>query len=293
MKAFQETLAAILVEFQTLNTTLARLIPEVAPTPDFSHSAFRWVRNGHQGSLEALARTGQTALSHLQGIDEQKAALDRNTQQFIRRLPANNALLWGARGTGKSSLIRALLDAYENEGLRVIEVDRSQMADLPLIGHLVRHRPERFILFFDDLAFESDDRDYKALKAALEGSLSTLPENVLIYATSNRRHLLPELIESNLLTKHHGTEIHPGEVVEETLSLSERFGLWLSFHPFTQTQYLDIVHAWFSELGNPELTEDDRREALAYALLRGSRSGRVARQFAHDRIGRQRLEGHN
>jgi predicted AAA+ superfamily ATPase len=279
-------LTALLQELRRLNDTLTRWAPPEPVDTDFEQIAFRW----EQGRLEPLPEPQQLPLEDLRGIEAQKNQLIQNTRQFLKGLPANNALLWGARGTGKSSLIRALLTAYRDQGLRIIEVDRTQLRELAEISRLVGDRPERFILFFDDLAFEADDGTYKALKAALEGSLAALPRNLLIYATSNRRHLLPEAMETQWLTRHQGTEIHPAEAVEETLSLSERFGLWLSFHPFTQDQYLDIVAHWLDRLGAPQSLEEARTEALAHALLRGSRSGRVAFQFAKTWVGSRRLE---
>jgi uncharacterized protein len=215
--------------------------------------------------------------------------LERNTRQFLKGLPANNALLWGSRGTGKSSLLRALLTRYAPEGLRIVQVEAHELVSLPDIVEPLRERPERFIIFADDLSFEADDPGYKALKAALDGALEGTPENVLIYATSNRRHLMPERMVDNLEARRVDDEIHPGEAVEEKISLSERFGLWVSFHPFNQDQYLEVVSHWLRRLGATPSAES-RAEALRYALLRGSRSGRVAWQFARDWAGRQGLE---
>jgi hypothetical protein len=239
-----------------------------------------------------VARPASVALSDLQGIDEQKTALARNTRQFVAGLPCNNALLWGARGTGKSSLVKALLAEHRAQGLRLIEVDAGDLVDLPEIVEPLADRRERFVVFADDLAFDADDAGFRALKAVLEGSVAAAPDNVVLYATSNRRHLVPEMMQDNRDTRAVDGEIHPGEAVEEKISLSERFGLWLSFHPFRQDAYLEIVAAWLQRI-DPELPfdEDARQAALQWALARGARSGRVARQFALDWAGRARLEG--
>jgi predicted AAA+ superfamily ATPase len=232
-------------------------------------------------------------LSDLHGVDSQKALIEQNTRQFVEGRTANNALLTGARGTGKSSLVKAVLDKFHRQGLRLIEVEKHDLIDLPDIVDQVAGRPERFILFCDDLSFElSEAVGYKALKAILDGSIAATSENLLIYATSNRRHLMPEYMQENLETKYLGEEIHPGETVEEKISLSERFGLWVSFYPFDQDAYLDIVAHWLRELGCPEAEiPKSRQEALQWALLRGSRSGRVAWQFARDYAGRSAGDG--
>ncbi|ABI55646.1 ATP-binding protein [Alkalilimnicola ehrlichii MLHE-1] len=272
---------------------LDRLEPLLPAQPDIPWdqvSALRWSREGHRAGLVPVRHPHRIAPEALKGIDRQRTALDRNTRQFLRQLPANNALLWGSRGTGKSSLVKALLTRYADQGLRLVELDRYHLPDLPLLLEQLADRPERFILFCDDLSFEADDPGYKALKAALDGSISVAPENVLIYATSNRRHLLPEYHSENEQTRLVDGEIHHGEAVEEKISLSERFGLWLSFYPFDQEAYLEIVFSWLKRLG---ATADDpeqiRAEALRYALGRGSRSGRVAWQFARDYAGRRGL----
>jgi hypothetical protein len=250
--------------------------------------AWRWRsgRNG-RGALEPVPTPPFMALDDLLGLDRQKAILERNTRQFLAGLPANNALLWGARGTGKSSLVKALLGPYAPQGLRLIEIGKAQLDELPdLLGQL-HGRPQRCILFCDDLSFASDEPGYQHLKAVLEGSLSAPPENVLIYATSNRRHLMPESLADNRDIRVLEGEIHPGEAVEEKISLSERFGLWLSFHPFDQAQYLAVVRHWLTRFGAPEPDSDVvTRAALQWALERGSRSGRVAWQFAKDWLGR-------
>lgn len=257
--------------------------------PDWSASAYRWVRRHGRGRLQAVPHPQLLDLDGLLGIDRQKQLLERNTRQFLAGLPANNALLWGARGTGKSSLIRGLLTRYADQGLRVIEVDRSDLIDLPDIVEPLHGRPECFLIYADDLSFEADDASYKALKATIEGSLAAPPENVLIYATSNRRHLLPEYQSENQDTQNIDGEIHPGEAVEEKVSLSERFGLWLSFHPFNQDEYLDIVQSCLQRFDQPVLNAQTRELALRWALQRGSRSGRVAWQFARDLAGRAGL----
>jgi predicted AAA+ superfamily ATPase len=224
----------------------------------------------------------------LSAVDDQKAALDRNMRQFIKGLPANNVLLAGSRGCGKSSLIKALLPRYAKKGLRLVEVDRDDLIDLPEITARLENQPFSFILFADDLSFESGDAAYKPLKAALDGSVSGLPANVLICATSNRRHLMPEFFAENDATQHLGGEVRPGESIEEKISLSDRFGLILTFYPFDQDAYLAIVESWIAALGGAS-AEATRIEALQWAIQRGGRSGRVAQQFARDWVGRQGL----
>ncbi len=256
--------------------------------PDFDAAcAFRW--NHAQRTLDPVANFQRIALSDLIGIDDQKARIAQNTLQFVRGGTANNVLLTGARGTGKSSLVKALLNEHADESLRVIQIDKSGLADLPSIVELVQGRPERFILYCDDLSFNSDETGYQALKAALDGDLVAFSSNLLIYATSNRRHLMPEYMADNLATRNAGEEIHPAESVEEKVSLSERFGLWISFYPFGQEEYLEIAAHWLAHLGWPHgMTEEVRRAALQWSLSRGSRSGRVAGQFARDWCGRTR-----
>jgi hypothetical protein len=276
---------------------LARLEPLLPPRADtdWSAPAFRWRRRQYLGvalgHLEPVYRVARIEPGDLQHVDSQKEAILRNTEQFVRGLPANNVLLTGARGTGKSSLIRACLVTYVEHGLRLIEVDKHDLVDLPDIVARVADRPERFIVFCDDLSFEAGESSYKALKAALDGSVAAPSANVVIYATSNRRHLMPEYMRENLDTKYEADgEIHPGETVEEKISLSERFGLWLTFYPFRQDDYLDIVAHWLRQLGaDTAAIETARPEALQFALGRGSRSGRVALQFARDYAGRHGL----
>jgi hypothetical protein len=228
------------------------------------------------------------SLDALKEIGPQKEKIQRNTLQFVQSKPANNVLLTGARGTGKSSLIRACLHAYAAQGLRLIEVDKADLTDLPDIVETVSERPEKFIIFCDDLSFEDGEAGYKALKSILDGSVAATTPNVLIYATSNRRHLLPEYMQDNLSYTHTDDgEVHPGEVVEEKISLSERFGLWVSFYPFSQNEYLTIVAQWLTSFDvDLKTIEGAKPEALVWALERGSRSGRVAYQFARDYAGR-------
>ena len=268
------------------------LPPQPPPsTPKGEAVAWRWRRTGPRGGgFQLVSHPATVWLDDLHGIDDQKDELDRNTRQFLRGLPSNNVLLWGARGTGKSSVVKALLREYADDGLRLIQVEATDLVDLPDIVEPLVDRKERFILFADDLAFDADDAGYRALKAILEGSVAGTPDNVAVYATSNRRHLMPEFMEDNRGTRAVDGEIHPGEAVEEKVSLSERFGLWLSFHPFRQDDYLGIVAAWLRRLDGDLVFDDTAREAaLQWALARGSRSGRVARQFALDWAGRARL----
>lgn len=283
----------VLNRLESLLDRIERLLPAEAAEPDWETAiAFRWRARAGSGSLQAISHPHNLHLAQLRNIDRQKARLEANTRQFVHGYPANNALLWGSRGTGKSSLIKALLTDYADQGLRLIEVDRDDLTSLPDIIELVRSRPERFVIFSDDLSFEAGDGSYKALKAMLDGSISAPPDNLLIYATSNRRHLLPEYMSDNASSRNVDGEIHHGEAVEEKISLSERFGLWVSFHPFNQDAYLDIIDSWLHSLGIP-ITEPEqlREEALRYALARGSRSGRVAWQFARDWAGRTRDGG--
>ena len=267
-----------------------QLLPAAPAQTDWKATAFRWrKRNGH-GAIETIRHVHRIALGDLCGIDRQKKLVEQNTRQFVEGLPANNVLLTGARGTGKSSLIKALLNKYAPRGLRVIEVEKRDLTDLPEIVELIAQRPERFVLYCDDLSFEADEPGYKALKVVLDGSVAAASENCLIYATSNRRHLMPEFMSENLEAKRVDDEIHPGETVEEKISLSERFGVWVSFYPFDQDEYLEIVTQWLAhfKIGGAG-TEAVRHAALQWALQRGSRSGRVAWQFARDWAGRARI----
>jgi hypothetical protein len=276
--------------FRRIDALLDRvegLVPPVEAGTDFEHLAYRWRRGRSGGSLRPVGHPHAVALDDLLCMDRQKAEVVRNTEQFVQGRPANNVLLWGSRGTGKSTLVKAVFNACAPRGLRLIEVETHDLVDLPEIVERLYDRPERFVLYCDDLSFEADDPSYKALKAVLEGSIAAPPDNVLVYATSNRRHLMPEPQQENLDARLVGGEIHHGESVEERISLSERFGLWLSFYPFDQEQYLAIVDHWLRRLAAPGIAVPEvRSAALQWALARGSRSGRVARQFALDWAGR-------
>ena len=276
---------------------LESLLPAPAQTDFVSSIAFRWRKRRYlgleRGELQTVLRPALIAFDDLKHVDDQKASIRHNTERFVRGMPANNALLTGARGTGKSSLIRACLHEFSAQGLRLIEVDKRDLTDVADIVDLVAERTEHFIIFCDDLSFDANEAGYKELKAALDGSIAGAAKNVLIYASSNRRHLMPELMRDNLNTRYddHG-EIHPAEAVEEQISLSERFGLWLSFYPFRQDDYLDIVAHWLRRFGlQPHEVAEAREEALQFALQRGSRSGRVALQFARHWAGGKRLAG--
>jgi hypothetical protein len=286
-----EALAQLMTRAEQLVSRIESMLERGLREPDWqSAHAFRYRRRFGQPVIEAIKRPALISFSDLCVIDRQKAAVVQNTRQFLRGLPANNVLLTGARGTGKSSLIRACLDEFAGAGLRIIEVDKGDLADLTELVDLIAKRPERFIVFCDDLSFEEGEAGYKALKAALDGSLSASADNLLIYATSNRRHLMPEQMRDNLSVSHQDDgEIHPGEVIEEKISLSERFGLWLSFYPFRQDEYLAIVDHWLGHFGHAQALPEAREEALRFALERGSRSGRVALQFARDFSGRRGL----
>jgi predicted AAA+ superfamily ATPase len=275
-----------------LLSRIEAILPHPLSAPDWK-AAVAWryrKRSGGHGALEPVRHVAAIRLDDLKEIDPQKEKIRRNTLQFVQGLPANNVLLTGARGTGKSSLIKACLNEYAGQGLRLIEVDKTDMVDLPDIVEVVAGRPEKFMVFCDDLSFEEGEPGYKALKSILDGSVAAATPNVLIYATSNRRHLLPEYMKENLTYTHTDDgEVHPGEVVEEKISLSERFGLWVSFYPFTQEEYLHIAATWLEHFKVPPAEiEAARPQALVWALERGSRSGRVAYQFARDYAGRQR-----
>ena len=278
-----ETFERLLARAEQLMTRIESALPQPLAAPDWARAVawrYRKRSSGH-GVLEPVRHLATLGLADLKEIDPQKEKIERNTLQFIQGKPANNVLLTGARGTGKSSLIKAILNTYAAQGLRLIEVDKADLTDLPDIVEVVADRPERFIVFCDDLS-------YKALKSVLDGSVSQASDNLLIYATSNRRHLLPEYMKDNLSYSHTDDgEVHPGEVIEEKISLSERFGLWVSFYPFSQDEYLTIVGQWLQSLGaNTAMVEAARPLALIWALERGSRSGRVAYQFAQDFMGR-------
>jgi predicted AAA+ superfamily ATPase len=287
-----ERLDHLAERIETLLDRLEPLLPASVTGVDWqTTAAARWIPQAGGGGFEAVAHRHPIQLNALQHIERARDAADRNTRQFLAGLPANNILLSGARGTGKSSLIKALLNEYVGEGLRLIEVQPADLVALPRIIAAVADHPQRFVLFCDDLSFEADDPSYKALKAALDGSIAAPPDNLLIYATSNRRHLLPEYFSENEQTRTVDGEIHPGEAVEEKISLSERFGLWLSFQPFDQQRYLDICAFWIDALhpAPPPALPVWRADALRFALERGSRSGRVAWQFARDWVGARGL----
>jgi len=284
-------LERLLLRVEQLINRIEAVLPQPLLAPDWEQSVawrYRKRSSGH-GVLEAVRQVAVMRLEDLKEIDAQKEKVQRNTEQFVQGRTANNMLLTGARGTGKSSLIKACLHHYAPQGLRLIEVDKADLTDLPDIVDVVASRPEKFIVYCDDLSFEEGEAGYKALKSILDGSVAAATPNVLIYATSNRRHLLPEQMKDNLsYTTAADGEIHPGEVVEEKISLSERFGLWVSFYPFSQEEYLTIVAQWLQALGVSAAAIDAARpEALVWALERGSRSGRVAYQFARDFAGRQ------
>ncbi|OGA49068.1 MAG: AAA family ATPase [Betaproteobacteria bacterium RIFCSPLOWO2_12_FULL_62_58] len=285
-------ISKLMVRADTLVGRLEKLMTaEPAPIDWKASIAFRWRRRDGRGSIEPVRNVHRIELKDLRGIDEQKLLVEQNTRQFVEGFPANNVLLTGARGTGKSSLVKALLNKYAPRGLRVIEVEKQDLIDLPEIVECIYRRAERFVLYCDDLSFEADEPGYKALKVVLDGSVAAASENCLIYATSNRRHLMPEYMHENLEYKHVGEEIHPSETSEEKVSLSERFGVWVSFYPFDQDDYLKIVAVWLEHFNATGAHSDVvERAALQWALQRGARSGRVAWQFARDWAGKQRMK---
>ena len=281
----------LIAELQRLIGTIESAIPATAPKPDFGQGlAFRWRPRPHGGWLETVRDLSPIRLSDLKNIDRQKTEIRRNTEQFVKGLPANNVLLTGSRGTGKSSLVKALLNEFSRDGLRVVEVDRHLLHELPDIVEQLQARAERFIVYCDDLSFSEDDASYRALKTTLDGSLHAGADNVIVYATSNRRHLLPEYHSDNQQAHYTDNgEIHPGEAVEDKISLSDRFGIWLTFYPNSQEDYLNTVALWLSKY-DTELSEETRTAALQWAMTRGNRSGRTASQFARDWAGRRGLE---
>jgi len=284
------SLERVLQRAEALMQRIESVLPQPLQAPDWSASvAYRYrKRSSGHGTLEPVRHVAQLGLQDLKEIDQQKEKIQRNTEQFVNGLPANNVLLTGARGTGKSSLIKACLNNYAPRGLRLIEVDKDDLVDLPDIIEVVANRTEKFIVYCDDLSFEDGEPGYKALKSILDGTVAASTANVLIYATSNRRHLLPEYMKENLTYTHTDDgEVHPGEGVEEKISLSERFGLWVSFYPFSQDEYLAITAQWLSSFGvSANAIDAAKPEALVWALERGSRSGRVAYQFARDYAGK-------
>ena len=292
MSSPTEPLLNLITRAEALLARLESVLPTPLTAPDWSAAiAFRYRRRGASGAITPVRHVADIRLDALVEVEPQKERLLRNTRQFVEGFGANNVLLTGARGTGKSSLIKACLNEFADRGLRLIEVDKADLVDLPDIVDLVAERPERFIVFCDDLSFDEGEPGYKALTSILDGSVSQASDNVLIYATSNRRHLLPEYMKENLSYQHlENGEVHPGEVVEEKISLSERFGLWVSFYPFSQDEYLAIVAQWLRGFGVPEdAIVAARQESLVWALERGSRSGRVAFQFAKDYSGRHHV----
>lgn len=257
--------------------------------------AARWQREGRGGYLQPLKVSLDLNLGDLVGVDAQREQLARNTRQFVSGLPANHALLWGARGTGKSSLVRALLAEHAEAGLRLIEIERDHLADLPKVVEALTGLPQRFVLFCDDLSFESGEGDYRVLKSVLDGSLERAPDNLLLYATSNRRHLVPEKESDNDNWQRVEGELHPSEAVEDKIALSDRFGLWLSFYPFTQDHFLAVVRHWIGSLAAQaglqwQWSHELEILAIRWALGRGNRNGRCAYQFARSWVGQQLLE---
>jgi uncharacterized protein len=287
-----EQFQALLARAESLLARVEQILPQPLTAPDWNSNAIAWryrKRASGHGALEPVKHVASMKLSDLKEIDQQKEKIQRNTAQLVSGHSANNVLLTGARGTGKSSLIRACLAEFAGQGLRLIEVDKTDLVDLPDIIDVIADRPEKFIIYCDDISFEEGDGSYKALKSVLDGSIQGGASNMLIYATSNRRHLLPEYMKENLSYQHTADgEVHPGEVVEEKISLSERFGLWVSFYPFNQDEYLAIVAQWLRNMGVVESKiEAAQKESLVWSLERASRSGRVAYQFAKDFAGRQ------
>ncbi|HJU22792.1 MAG TPA: ATP-binding protein [Casimicrobiaceae bacterium] len=290
-----DKLEPLLARAESLLERIEAQLPPPTPDPDWSGTlAARWRKRGLRGFLQGVRNPHTISVDDLVAVDAQKEAIDRNTRQFVAGLPANNVLLTGSRGTGKSSLVKAMLGRYASDGLRLIEVDKGDLIDLPDIAERLVDKPYRFVVFCDDLTFDAGEAGYRGLKVMLDGSIAGAASNVLVYATSNRRHLMPEYFAENLETRHVGEEVHPGESVEEKISLSERFGLWISFYPFVQDDYLAAVERWLAHFDVPAAAstkdaETRTREALQFALSRGSRSGRVAWQFARHFAGARGL----
>ncbi len=280
----------LIARAEALVARLEDFLPAAVAEPDWTALAWRWQHNNGRGYLEPVPHPHMIKLEDLQNLEDQKTQIVRNTGQFVHGYTANNVLLTGARGTGKSSLVKALLSRFSKDGLRLVEVDKRDLTDLPQITALLRPRAERFIVFCDDLSFEAGEPGYKALKVVLDGSVSVTSDNVVVYATSNRRHLMPEYMADNLETQHLGGEIRPGESVEEKTSLSDRFGIWLSFYSFGQDEYLAVAKQWLRHYGIKKFNDEVHEAALQWALTRGTRSGRAAYQFARDYSGRKKLE---
>ena len=281
---------SLITRAESLLERLAAYLPESGQEVNWNALAWRWQGRNGRGYLEAVTHPHQIKLESICNVDAQKSAVVKNTAQFVNGFPANNILLTGARGTGKSTLVKALLSEFSKDGLRIIEVEKQDLVALPEIVNLLRSRQERFIVFCDDLSFEAAEPGYKALKVVLDGSISTTSDNVIVYATSNRRHLMPEFMAENLETQYVGEEIRPGETSEEKISLSERFGLWLSFYAFDQDEYLNVAAYWLKNYGILEMNDQVRQSALLFSLTRGARSGRVAYQFARDYAGQKALD---
>ena len=279
----------LIARAESLLARLENYLPPAPVAPDWSAIAWRWQSVNGRGHLQAVPHPHKISLDDLQNIDDQKAEVVRNTQQFVNGYPANNVLLTGARGTGKSTLVKALLSKFSKDGLRIVEVEKQDLGALPEIVSLLRARPEHFIVFCDDLTFDAGEPGYKALKVVLDGSIAATSDNVLVYATSNRRHMMPEYMAENLETKYVGEEIRPGDTTEEKISLSERFGIWLSFYAFDQDEYLNVAQQWLKHYGVKKMTDEIRQAALLFSLTRGARSGRIAYQFARDHAGRNAL----
>lgn len=283
-------------QLQRVLTAVERLLPRAVPSVDWQRTdAAVWRRHAMSGHLEGVDGGAVMQLEDLLGIERQKEVLEENTRQFLAGFPANNVLLWGTRGTGKSSLVRAILHAYADRGLRVVQVDKSDLINLPDIVDAIRDEPYRFIIFADDVSFETGESSYKMLKSALDGSVYAPPENAIIYVTSNRRHLLPEYESDNRGAMLMNNEIHHGEAVEEKISLSGRFGLWVGFHPFTQEQYVEVCRLWVRRLCQRhdllvDWSSDMAKEAIDWSHVKGDRSGRIAWQFANQWVGRMMLK---
>lgn len=283
------------LQLKRVLTSLERLLPRSTPPVDWQENLVAvWRRQALGGYLEPVQGGATMQLDDLLGIERQKDVVVENTRQFLAGYPANNVLLWGTRGTGKSSLVRALLHAYSAQGLRVVQVDKSDLVNFPEIIDLIRNEPYRFIIFADDVSFETGESSYKVLKSALDGSVYAPPENALIYVTSNRRHLLPEYESDNRGAMLVNNEIHHGESVEEKISLSGRFGLWVGFHPFTQDQYVEVTRLWVERLCarnglQVEWNGELAKEAIDWSHVKGDRSGRISWQFANQWVGRRML----